>query len=77
MASQKLIVGRYYSLKTGSVDTVVIKEVDKKWVYFTYANCEAVSLFRDRRKLPKEVFLKCYEYNKVCNVLFGNYDEYY
>lgn len=77
MVKEKLQVGKFYSLKTGSVDTVVVESLDGKWVFFRYANCDASDLFREKRSLPRDIFLKCYEYNKVCNVLFGEYDEYY
>ena len=71
MESEQVKVGKFYSLGTGTMDTVIVTEILGDSVYFDYAYWTDAYIFRDIRNLPIEVFMKCYEPNKMCDVLFG------
>lgn len=70
MVREQLKVNRHYSLKACTVDTVIVNEIFDRFVFFSYIHCDA-ALFKDNRTLPIVVFMKCYEPNKMCDVLFG------
>ena len=68
MVNTRLQMNSYYSLKKGFInkDTVQVTDFDNKQVYFRYYD-----EFTTGRNLPIEVFVKCYEYDKTFNLLWG------